>query len=195
VRVTQMSGAVSNLNHNVDDGSELAHSFVTAANESWFAVQTRPRHEKRVAAGFQEKGIRTFLPLLSENHRWSDRCRVVDVPLFPNYVFVQATDIPTTRISVLRTTGVVRFVGVRGAGVAIPDEQIESVRIVLEHGIQFAPFPFLNVGQRVRIRGGSLEGVQGILLGKNGDKSLIISVELIQRSLAVRVAGFQVEPA
>jgi transcription antitermination factor NusG len=161
----------------------------------WFAVQTRPRHEKTVATGFQEKGIKAFLPLLSENHRWSDRCRVVEVPLFPSYVFIHTADTPAIRTLVLRTNGVTRFLGVRGAGIPIPDEQIESVRIVLERGIRFAPFPYLNVGQRVRVRGGSLEGVEGILLGMNGDQSLVISVELIQRSLAVRVAGYQVEPA
>lgn len=186
---------MSNLSHILDGGADQAGPFVAATKESWFAVQTRPRHEKKVAAGFQDRGIMAFLPLLSESHRWSDRCRLVDVPLFPGYVFIHTTDAPETRILVLRTSGVVRFVGVRGAGVPIPDEQIDSVRIVLERGIQFTPYPFLNVGQRVRIRGGSLEGVQGILLGMNGDQSLIISVELIQRSLAVRVAGYQVEPA
>ena len=190
-----MGGAVSNLSYIPVHGSDLPHSLMAGSEHAWFAVQTRPRHEKKVAAGFQEKEIRAFLPLLSENHRWSDRSRLVDVPLFPGYVFIRTADTPGNRISVLRTNGVIRFVGVRGAGVPIPDDQIESVRIILEHGIQFAPFPFLNVGQRVRIRGGSLEGVQGILLGKNGDQSLIISVELIQRSLAVRVAGYQVESA
>jgi len=192
---TQIGGAVSNLYQMLDEGSELSRSWVAPADKSWFAVQTRPRHEKRVAAGLQEKGIKAFLPLLSENHRWSDRFRVVDVPLFRSYVFIQTVDTPATRISVLRTLGVVRFVGVRGSGIPIPDDQIESVRIVLEHGIRFTPFPYLNVGQRVRIRGGSLEGIQGILLGMNCDQSLIISVELIQRSLAIRVAGYQVEPA
>jgi len=193
--VTQRGGAVSNLYQVLDASPDVTRSWVASEDKSWFAIQTRPRHEKSVTAGLQEKGIKVFLPLLSENHRWSDRCRVVDVPLFPSYVFVQTADTPATRILVLRTLGVVQFVGVRGAGIPIPDEQIESVRIVLEHGIRFTPFPYLNVGQRVRIRGGSLEGVQGILQGMNGDQSLIISVELIQRSLAIRVAGYQVEPA
>jgi transcription antitermination factor NusG len=193
--VTQRGGAVSNLYQVLDASPDVTRSWVASEDKPWFAIQTRPRHEKSVTAGLQEKGIKVFLPLLSENHRWSDRCRVVDVPLFPSYVFIQTADTPATRILVLRTLGVVQFVGVRGAGIPIPDEQIESVRIVLEHGIRFTPFPYLNVGQRVRIRGGSLEGVQGILLGMNGDQSLIISVELIQRSLAIRVAGYQVEPA
>ena len=131
--------------------------------------------------------------MFSSKHRWSDRSRVVDVPLFPNYVFIQSVHDTATRILVLRTSGVLQYVGVRGKGVAIPDDQIESVRIVLERGIRFTHHPFLSVGQRVRIRGGSLEGVQGILLGMNVDQSLIISVELIQRSIAIRVAGYQVE--
>jgi len=190
-----MGGAVSNLSHILDSGPSEITSSLVATETSWFAVQTYPRHEKRVVAALSEKGIKTFLPLLSESHRWSDRRRTVEVPLFPTYVFIQTADTRATRISILRATGVIRFLGTRGVGTAIPDEQIESVRIILEHGIRLMPFPFLNVGQRVRIRGGSLEGVRGILLGRNGDQSLIVSVELIQRSLALRVAGYEVEPA
>src|SRR4029077_2302505 len=113
--VTQRGGAVSNLYQVLDASPVVTRSWVASEDKSWFAIQTRPRHEKSVTAGLQEKGIKVFLPLLSENHRWSDRCRVVDVPLFPSYVFIQTADTPATRILVLRTLGVVQFVGVRGA--------------------------------------------------------------------------------
>jgi transcription termination/antitermination protein NusG len=161
---------------------------------SWFAVHTRPRHEKKVQLSLHEKNIQTLLPLYCEKRQWSDRRRAVHLPLFPGYVFTRIVETVDTHISVLRTVGVIAFVGIRGKGVPIPDEQIEAVQAILEGGVSFTPHPFLHEGQRVRIRGGCLDGLQGILLGKNGDQSLIVSINIIQRSLAVRVAGYQVEP-
>jgi transcription antitermination factor NusG len=89
---------------------------------------------------------------------------------------------------------VIAFVGIRGKGLAIPNGQIEAVQAILDGGISFTPHPFLHAGQRVRIRGGCLDGLEGILQAKNGDQSLIVSVDMIQRALAIRVAGYQVEP-
>jgi transcriptional antiterminator NusG len=161
---------------------------------AWFAVQTRPRHEKKVSAELQEKGVSAFLPLISSVRQWSDRKRVVEMPLFPQYVFVRIAQTLQTRVSVLRTNGVTNFVGTRGLGVPIPDEQIERVQTVVTHGIPAAPHAFLNVGKRIRIRGGALDGLQGILTAVNGDQTLVVSVELIQRSIAIRIAGFSIEP-
>ena len=141
-----------------------------------------------------EKRVSTFLPLVSTQRQWSDRKQTVELPLFPGYVFVRIPQEQDVRVSVLRTNGVNAFVGVRGAGVAIPECEIEAVRAVLEHGNHVQNHPYLNVGSRVRVRGGSLDGVEGVLAGINGDHSLVISIELIQRSLAVRVTGFAVEP-
>jgi transcription antitermination factor NusG len=161
----------------------------------WFAVQTWPRYEKKVAAELQEKKLDVFLPLLASRNRWSDRQRLVQSPLFPSYIFVRIPEHKETRIAVLRTNGVSSFVGVRGAGSPIPESEIESVRIVLKQGISVQPHPFLNVGDRVRVRGSSLDGVEGVLLAKNDDLSLVVSIQLIQRSLSIRIAGYQVETA
>jgi len=160
----------------------------------WFAVQTRPRHEKKVARELLGKSVCNFLPLLSEKHSWSDRQREVQVPLFPGYVFVRLQDDLDGRIPVLRTMGVVGFVGGRGLGSAIPDDQIQAIQSVLDAKVPVGPYPFLKIGQMVRIIGGSLDGVKGIIAGKNGDASLVISIEMIQRSIAIRVAGYRVEP-
>jgi transcription antitermination factor NusG len=165
------------------------------ANElSWFAVQTKPRHEKKAAAELQEKGISAFLPLCSEKRQWSDRQRVVELPLFPQYVFVRIEQNLETRVSVLRTNGITNFVGTRGIGIAIPDEQIEQVQTVIAQGIPVSPHLFMNIGKRIRIRGGAFDGLQGILTAVNGDQTLVVSVELIQRSLAIRISGFTIEP-
>jgi transcription antitermination factor NusG len=163
-------------------------------NSPWYAIQTMPKHERRVAAELQRKDLRAFLPLFPSVRQWSDRQRVLDMPLFPGYVFVQVNPTPDVRISVLRTSGVISFVGVRGVGVPIPESQITAVETIINQRLQCSPYPFLDIGQRVRIRGGSLEGVEGILTEVRGDQSLVISVALIQRSLVIRITGYRVEP-
>lgn len=160
----------------------------------WFAVQTRSRHEKKAHMELQEKGIQSFLPLFAEKHKWSDRQRTVEMPLFPQYLFVRIAISSDERISVLRTNGVVGLVGTKGSGIAIPDVQIERIQRVVDQKIPYNPHLYLNVGKRIRIRGGALDGMEGILTAVNGDQTLVVSVELIQRSLAVRIAGFEVEP-
>jgi transcription antitermination factor NusG len=100
-----------------------------------------------------------------------------------------------SRISVLRTKGVLGFVGVRGAGTAIPDDEVEAIQMLIDKRIPFAPFSYLRVGQRVRIRGGALDGMKGFLTAINHDESLVISIDLIQRSVAIRVKGYEIEQA
>jgi len=94
---------------------------------------------------------------------------------------------------VLRTTGVFGFVGAKGNGAPIPDKEIEDIQTLIGASVPFSLYPFLQVGRRVRIRGGCLNGIEGILVAKNEDQSVVVSVELIQRSLAVRVSGFSLE--
>jgi len=161
----------------------------------WLAVQTWPRYEKRVAAELEKKQIEVFLPLVKSERQWSDRRQTVEVPLFPTYLFILAPETFDSRISVLRTNGVINFVGARNVGTPVPQSEIESVRILLARGIAFQDHSFLNIGQRVRIRGSSLDGVEGILVSKNDDLSLVVSIQIIQRSLSVRVAGYRIEAA
>lgn len=193
--MTHNGGAVSSVHQQNMPDPVLAQPQREAAVGSWFAVQVRARHEKKVAVELQEREITAFVPLFSSYHQWSDRRRLVHMPVFPGYAFVRISSTAATRVEVLRTPGVCCFVGIRGAGVPIPDGQIEAIQTILDRGIPFDSHPFLSIGQKVRIRGGSLDGLEGILEAKNGDQSLIVSVELIQRSLAVRVAGYRVEPA
>ena len=159
----------------------------------WYAIQTRSRHEKKVASELKDRGVHAFLPLLTQVHRWSDRNQQVAVPLFPGYVFVRTQAAPEARVSVLRTPGVASFVGNHGRGTPIPDRQIESIQAILDHKVPVASHPFLSLNQRVRIRGGSLDGVEGVLVGMNADLSLVVSVDLIQRAVAIRVSGYEVE--
>lgn len=163
-------------------------------DQQWFALQTRSRHEKTVARQISERGITTFLPLVRSVRRWSDRSKTVDLPLFSCYVFVRVMASGEQRGRVQRVDGVLNFVGNRGVGMAIPEDQIHAVQTVLQEQIPYTSYPFLKVGQRVRIRSGALNGVEGILTGRNGAQSLIITLDAIQRSLSVRIAGYDVEP-
>jgi transcription termination/antitermination protein NusG len=175
--------------------SSIPRELVSFEQPQWYAVQTRSRHEKKVAFELREKGVYAFLPLARQVHRWSDRNKEVEVPLFPGYVFVNTVTVPEARVSVLRTPGVASFVGNHGKGTPIPDKQIQDIQAILEGRVPVATHPFLSMNQRVRIRGGSLEGVEGVLVGMNSDLSLVVSVDLIQRSVAIRVSGYEVEAA
>jgi transcription antitermination factor NusG len=159
----------------------------------WFAVHTMARHEKRVAAQFEEKRVSTFLPLLRQSRRWSDRRVIVELPMFSCYAFVRIVPTVEERLKVLRTRGVLGIVGSEGQGSPIPEDQIESIRIATSKNISCFPHVFINVGRRVRIRGGALEGVEGILVQHGKDQSLVVSVELLQRSVAIRVAGYDID--
>jgi len=165
----------------------------TAEELCWYAVQMRRRFEKKAAAQLRNKGIVTFLPLLKESHRWSDRCQVVEKPLFPGYGFVQLPASPNLRLRVLQTVGVTGFVMMNGAPIPVPEQQVEDVRLLLANEIACRAYPFLKVGQKVRVRGGCLDGLEGILISENKDHSLVISIESIQRSVALRIDGYDVE--
>jgi transcription antitermination factor NusG len=171
---------------NVVPGSE-------PGTENWYAVHTRARHERVVAKRLIEQGVTTFLPLVTEVHRWSDRRKSVELPLFGCYVFVRLAATGEERLRVLRIDGVFRFVGARGLGTPIADAQIDAVRKLIGQQIPWSAHPFLQIGQRVRVRGGALDGVEGILLSRNEDNTLVVSVDAIQRSLAVRIQGYDLE--
>ncbi len=184
---------MSSASQNHEVASVLAP--LPAAEElRWYALHTRARHERAVEHRLRDQGMETFLPTVRETHRWSDRKKTVEVPLFSCYVFVRCALNPEDRTRVYQVESVLGFVGIRGAGMSIPDEQIESVRTVLSQTTPCRSHPFLKVGQRVRVCGGALDGVEGVFLSENGDRSLVISVDAIQRSLAVRIDGYDVKP-
>jgi transcription antitermination factor NusG len=187
--------AVSSIGH-IREADSGMNSATAGAAESlaWYALHTQARHEKTVERRLREQGMETFLPLSQEVHAWSDRKKKVEVPLFNCYVFVRCTLSAQDRMRVYRVDSVHGFVGSRGVGQPIPDEQIEAVRAVLAQTTPWRAHPFLKTGQRVRVRGGALDGVEGVFLSENGDHSLIISVDVIQRSMAVRIDGYGVEP-
>ena len=166
---------------------------VTVSDAKWYAIRTRSRHEKVAARELDAQGIAVFLPLTTSIRQWSDRRTKVEMPLFPGYAFVRVDYFSGDRVRVLRTTGVVDFVGQKAEGSSIPDEQIESIRTILIRNVPVKDHPFLNVGQRIRVRNGALSGVEGILVAVKGTRQLVISVEPIHRSLCISLDDYQIE--
>jgi transcription antitermination factor NusG len=151
---------------------------------SWFAIRTKPRHEKAVAMALSGKGYEHLLPLYTSRRLWSDHRRTT-LPLFSGYVFCRF-DIED-RLPVLVTPGVFAIIGAGRTPIPLDDSEIVALQAVINGGVAAQPWPFIQVGQRVRITRGALEGVEGLLLGcKSGDR-LVLSVSLLQRSVAVQV--------
>ncbi|HEU5235297.1 MAG TPA: UpxY family transcription antiterminator [Terriglobales bacterium] len=161
---------------------------------SWFAVHTRARHEKKVDTLLRGKNIDTFLPVVSKVQRWSDRNKKIQFPLFPCYTFVYMPSSAEQFVRVLRTPGIVRIVSSGCEPLPIPKEQITSIRLLLNQNVPYWEHPFLCAGQRVRVRGGCLDGVEGILSEVKSNRTLVISADPIQRSIAIRADDYDVEP-
>jgi transcription termination/antitermination protein NusG len=184
---------VSNL-HPINEQSLFFQTVTDCPFQpNWYAIHTRSRHEKLVHTQLEAKGITTFLPLVSRVHKWSDRKQNVELPLFPGYAFVHMTPTPDAYYSVLRTIGVAQFVGDGRKGIPIPEKEIDDIRTVVRSKHSFSSHEFFKAGQRVRVRGGCLDGVEGTLVSANS-RSLIVSVEIIRKSIAISVDGYDVEP-
>lgn len=167
--------------------------FVESAEQPhWYAIQTRSRHEKVVRDQLVAKGITHLLPLWRKRSVWKDRIKVIEVPLFGGYLFCYFA-LPD-RIVVLETIGVTRIVGISGKPVAVPEEQIAAVRTMVEQRLPYDLHPYLVEGMRVRIKRGVLVGAEGILIARKQKHRLVISVDLIQQSVAVDVDSVDVEP-
>ena len=157
----------------------------------WYALQVRPRFEKKAESQLHSKGIETFLPLLRQVRWWSDRRKLIETPLFSGYEFVHIILSTEDRLLVLRTPGVISFVGFPSGASPVAESQIESLRRLLNTRTECSMRPFLRTGQKVRIRGGALDGIEGIL--QEDTKHLVVSIDCIQRSVAVRIEGYELE--
>jgi transcription antitermination factor NusG len=159
----------------------------------WYAAYTRSRHEKTVADLLQRKQVETFLPLYETIRRWKNGDHRVQLPLFPGYAFVRLA--LRDKLLVLKVPGVVRLVSFDGVPIALEDTEVESLKQALSAGIKAKPHPYLTVGRRVRITAGPLSGREGILLRRKGTVRVVLSIDLIQRSVIVDLDACSLEPA
>jgi transcription antitermination factor NusG len=165
----------------------------TSSCLAWYALQTRYQCEKKVDAALREKTFESFAPMRPEVRRWSDRTKLVESPVFPGYMFVRIDAKSHSLLEVMSLPGLVRFVTSGRELVAVPDLEIEMVRALTQSGASYEHGPFPVIGERVRIHGGCLQGVEGILVDQTGREEIVISVGAIQRSLKIRLGHYRVE--
>jgi transcription antitermination factor NusG len=169
-----------------------AHELEAYVQPRWYAAYTRANHERRVADQLAERGVENFLPQYESVRKWKDRRVRLHLPLFPGYLFVHIA--LQNRLNVLQVPGVAWLVSFAGRPVPVPEEEFAKIREFMSQGLRVEPHPFLTVGRAVRVKSGPLAGMQGILLRRKGNFRVVISIELIQRSMAVEVSGFELEP-
>jgi transcription antitermination factor NusG len=152
---------------------------------SWYALRIRPNHERLSAAALGAKGYEQYLPVFRSRRRWSDRVIDIEQPLFPGYIFCRFD--AKKRLPILTSPGVVSVVGFGNEPVPIPESEIQAVQAILRSGLGAEPCPFLREGQRIRIRRGAFEGMEGILLKKKSEWRIVVSISLLQRSVSVEI--------
>lgn len=152
---------------------------------SWVALTVKPRHEKAVGHCLRSHGMEEFVPLYAARRRWSDRTKISVLPLFPGYVLGRLDY--RERLQVLSMPGVISIVGFGQAPGIVTDDEIQHIKTVLTSGLPAGPWPFVRAGQTVRIERGSLAGVEGILLREKDEFRIVVSIELLQRSVAVEI--------
>ena len=172
--------------------TSLSSTYQHSDEHEWWAVYTRHQHERTVVKNLTENGVETFLPSYQAIRQWKDRKKCLLLPLFPCYVFVAGSS--ERRAQVLSTPGVFLIVSSGGHPARIPAQEIDAIRRAVGSSLRVEPHPFLSCGDWVRIKSGPLTNVEGILLRKKGSCRLILSAELLQKSLAVEVDAFNVEP-
>jgi len=173
------------------DSSQVAATAEQVVPQ-WYAVYTCARHEKSVAQQFTQKQVESYLPLYDALHRWKDRRAHVQLPLFPGYVFVRIA--LQDRLKVLEVPSVVRLVGINGRPTPLPENEMTSLRNGLANDLRAEPHPYLKIGRRVRVHRGPLIGREGILVRKKDKLRLVLSIDLIMRSVAVEVDAADIEP-
>jgi transcription antitermination factor NusG len=158
----------------------------------WYAVYTYPRHEKVVMEQLESRSVEAFLPTSLIESRWKDRRVRIQTPVFPGYVFTRIK--LAERSKVFNIPGVLRMLSFNGAPAPIDDSEIDAVKLCLERGGTLKPHPFIEVGERVRVRSGMLEGVEGLVTRCKNDRILILPIALINQSVAVEVDADLLEP-
>ncbi len=168
-----------------------AENSIGPDRQRWFALRVKTRCEKLVGAMAHNRGFQEFVPLYRCRRRWSDRFKSVDLPLFPGYVFCRL--IPERRLPLVTIPGVMHFVGLGRVPVPIEDAEIAAIQTAVGSGLAVEPWPYLTVGQRVRVQYGALAGLEGILVELCKQRRIVVSVNLLQRSVGVEIEADWVE--
>jgi transcription antitermination factor NusG len=168
------------------------HISGEADRNPWFALAVRSRYEFFAAASLARNGYEQFLPTYRCKRRWSDRIKELELPLFPGYVFCKFD--PEERLPILKTPGLICIVGIARRPMPVDESEIGAIRTLVSSGLSRQPWPYLRIGRRVRVCRGALDGLEGILVNFKGHDRIVLSVNLLQRSVAVEVESAWVAP-
>ena len=162
----------------------------------WYAVSTKSRHEYKANFGLSQKGITTFLPEIEVWSKRKDRKKKIFIPLFPGYLFVEIHCLDNEiKVSILKTFGVVRILGKKenAEPIAVPESKIEAIKLLLNKKVEVFSLQYPQVGEPAKIIDGPFAGIEGTVIASNAEKELfVISIELLQRSVAIKLEGFQI---
>jgi transcriptional antiterminator NusG len=167
--------------------SSSASGDISIHEPHWFATYTYPRHEKAVADQLAQKGVEMFYPTISTVSQWKDRRVNLEIPLFSGYVFARICAIEKAKILSVRS--VIKILSVRGAPVPVSDDEIDSVRLCIQRGAKLQNYSFPVVGDRVRVKRGVFEDLEGTVVRHNNGCKLIVSISLIQQSVALEISA------
>jgi transcription termination/antitermination protein NusG len=159
---------------------------------NWFALTVKTQHERAVAEQLTAHSLEAYLPLYRSRRRWSDRVKTIELPLFPRYVFSRFTF--EDRRKVIGLPSVLSIVGFGGTPSPISQEEIDLVKLLTSQDVPIRPWPFLRVGERVRVREGAMAGVEGILVREKAAYRVVVNIEMLQRAVAVELDRDLLEP-
>ena len=186
------AGTISNYDRpSREDAGQFGLGEIPLSEQHWYAVSVRPRHEKAVTIHLENRGLTCFLPVYRSVRSWKDRRKELDMVLFPGYIFVRL-DL-RNRIRVLQAPGAVRFVTFQGHPAPVQDSQLQALASGLTAGLRAEPHPYLRRGRRVRVVRGPLANTEGILVRRKERFRLVLSVDLIMRSVMLEVDESEVE--
>lgn len=166
--------------------------FQEDCREDWFAVRVRSNFEQSTAKSLTMRGISCFLPMYRARRQWSDRIKVIELPLFSGYLFCQLAE--RRFLPVLETPGVVRVIGNGPEPVPVEQDEMRALHRIVGSGRELQPWPYLTAGRRVRLRTGALRDVEGILTDTAGSDQVVVNIELLRRSVAVKIDRLDLEP-
>ena len=161
----------------------------------WYALYVKSRHEFVTHSELTKKEVESFLPVVKRLRQWRDRKRLIDFPLFPGYLFVHIRSCPEGFLAVLKTIGAVTLLSAeRGHPTPVSPEEIQALRLMVESGSDFDVYPHLKEGSRVRVIRGPLTGAEGTIERKNDQYQFLVNIELLQRSIGVKIYADDIEP-
>ena len=158
----------------------------------WFAIRVKSQYEKVTAAALHSKGYEEFAPMYRSRRFWSDRVKELDLPLFPGYIFCRFD--PLYRLPVLTSPGIVSIIGFGKIPEPVDDGEIARIQAIVNSGVLACPWPFLRAGQKIVVTRGPLSGVEGFLVSSKNQYRLVVSIQLLQRSVAAEIDRDCIEP-